>query len=330
VHALVWVQMSCMVLLVSSVLLGGPAHAAERTRPIRIGALTESWGPTQSIVGLRDGLLELGYREHEQFVLGVRFTQGDLAALPAAARDLVQYEVDLIFASDIPASKAAQMATTRIPIVFAGLGGNPVEMGLIQSFARPGGNMTGVVNLDVDLGPKRLEVFRALIPGLHRVLFPYDPTDASSVAAVRGYREAAHNLGLVLVEQTVQTQAEAQAILAQIRKGEVDGILGPPLVAWNLQGFILETATQQGIPAMFNGAFFVEQSGGLASYGPDPYASGRQAARLVDKILQGTKPEELPVETNAKIEFVINMQAAKALGLTIDPVVLYQADRLVR
>ena len=329
-HALVWVQMSCMVLLVSSVLLGGPAHAAERTRPIRIGALTESWGPTQSIVGLRDGLLELGYREHEQFVLGVRFTQGDLAALPAAARDLVQYEVDLIFASDIPAAKAAQMATTRIPIVFAGLGGNPVEMGLIQSFARPGGNMTGVVNLDVDLGPKRLEVFRALIPGLHRVLFLYDPTDASNVAAVRGYREAAHNLGLVLVEQPVQTQAEAQAILAQVRKDEVDGILQPPHMAWNIPGFILETARQQGIPAMFNGAFFVEQSGGLASYGPDPYASGRQAARLVDKILQGTKPEELPVETNAKIEFVINMKAAKALGLTIDPVVLYQADRLVR
>ena len=329
-HALVWVQMSCMVLLVSSVLRGGPAHAAERTRPIRIGALTESWGPSQSIVGLRAGLLALGYREHEQFVLGVRFTQGDLAALPAAARDLVQYEVDLIFASDIPAAKAAQMATTRIPIVFAGLGGNPVELGLIQSFARPGGNMTGVVNLDVDLGPKRLEVFRALIPGLHRVLFLYDPTDASNVAAARGYREAAHTLGLVLVEQPVQTQAEAQAILAQVRKDAVDGILQPPHMAWNIPGFILETARQQGIPAMFTGAFFVEQSGGLASYGPDPYASGRQAARLVDKILQGTKPEELPVETNAKIEFVINLKAAQALGLTIDPVVLYQADRLVR
>ena len=329
-HALVWVPMSCMVLLVSGVLLGGPTHAAERTRPIRIGALTESWGPSQSIVGLRDGLLELGYREHEQFVLGVRFTQGDLAALPAAARDLVQYEVDLIFASDIPAAKAAQLATTRIPIVFAGLGGNPVEMGLIQSFARPGGNITGVVNLDVDLGPKRLEVFRALIPGLHRVLFPYDPTDASNVAAARGYREAAHHLGLVLVEQPVRTLAEAQATLAQVRKDAVDGILQPPHMAWNIPGFILETATQQGIPAMFNGAFFVEQSGGLASYGPDPYASGRQAARLVDKILKGTKPAELPVETNAKIEFVINMKAAQALGLTIDPVVLYQADRLVR
>src|SRR5262249_41125796 len=155
----------CMVLLVSSVLLGGTAHAAERTQPLRIGALTESWGPTPTIVALRDGLLELGYREHEQFVLGVRFTQGDLAALPAAARDLVQQGVDLIFASDVPAAKAAQLATTRIPIVFAGLGGNPVEMGLIQSFARPGGNITGVVNLDVDLGPKRLEVFQDLVPG---------------------------------------------------------------------------------------------------------------------------------------------------------------------
>ena len=328
-HALVWVPMSCIVLLVSSVLLGGPAHAAERTRPLRIGALTASWGPTPPIVALRDGLLELGYRENEQFVLGVRFTQGDLAALPAAARDLVQYEVDLIFAAEVPAAKAAQMATTRIPIVFAGLGGNPVEMGLIQSFAQPGANITGVVHLDVDLGPKRLEVFRDLVPGLHRVLFPYDPTDTSSVAAVRGYREAARSLGLVLVEQTVQTLVEAQAILAKVRKDEVDGILQPPHVASNIPGFILETARQQGIPTMFDTAFYVEQSGGLASYGPNGYATGRQAARLVDKILKGTKPAEIPVETNSKIEFVINLKTAKALGLTIDPVVLYQAERLV-
>src|SRR5215510_7914812 len=121
-----------MVLLVSSALLSDTAYATERTQPFRIGALTESWGPTPTIVALRDGLLELGYRENEQFVLGVRFTQGDLAALPAAAHELVQYGVDLIFASDVPAAKAAQQATTRIPIVVAGLGGNPVELGLIN------------------------------------------------------------------------------------------------------------------------------------------------------------------------------------------------------
>ena len=329
-HAPVLVSMTGIVLLVSSVLLGGTAHTAERTRPIQIGALTESWGPTPAIVGLRDGLQALGYRENEQFVLGVRFTQGDLGALRAAARELVQYEVDLIFASDVPAAKAAQLATTRIPIVFAGLGGNPVEMELIQSFARPGGNITGVVNLDVDLGPKRLEMFRDLVPGLHRILCPYDPTDTSSVAAVQGYREAARRLGLVLVERTVQSQAEAQVALAQVQKSEVDGILNPTALTWNIPGFILDTAVQRGIPTMFETAFYVEQSGGLASYGPDVYATGRQAARLVDKILKGTKPAEIPVETNSQIEFVINLKVAKALGLTIAPVVLYQADRLVR
>src|SRR5207247_7748121 len=178
---------TCMVLLVSSVLLGGTAHAAERTRLLRIGALSDSWGPTPQIVGLRDGLLELGYRENEQFVLGVRFTQGDLTALPAAARDLIQYGVDLIFAEGVSAAKAAQMTTTRIPIVFIGWFGNPVEMGLIVSFDRPGGNITGVSTLDVELGPKRLELFRELVPGLHRVLFAYDANDASGMAAARVY-----------------------------------------------------------------------------------------------------------------------------------------------
>jgi putative ABC transport system substrate-binding protein len=322
--------MTGIVLLVGRVLLGGTVHAADHARPIQIGALTESWGPTPGIVGLRDGLLALGYREHEQFVLGVRFTQGDLAALPAAARELVQLGVDLLVASDVPAAKAAQLTTTHIPIVFMGLGGNPVEMGLIASFARPGGNITGVVNLAVDLGPKRLEMFRDLVPGLHRILFPYDPTEASSVAAAGGYREAARRLELVLVEQPVRTLAEAQATLAQVRKDEVDGILQPPHIAWNIPGFIVETARQQGIPTMFDDVFWAEQGGGLASYGPDTYASGQQAARLVDKILKGTKPADLPVETNSKVEFVINLEVAKALRLTIAPVVLYQAGRLVR
>jgi putative ABC transport system substrate-binding protein len=280
-------------------------------------------------VGLRDGLLALGYREPEQFVLGVRFTQGDQTALPAAARALVQYEVDLIFADNVLGAKAAQMTTTRIPIVFAGQGGNPVEMGLIESFDRPGGNNTGISTLAVELGPKRLELFRELVPGLHRVLFPYDPLDASSVAVARVYREAARRLGIVLVERTVQSQAEAQASLAQVQKSDVDGILNPTTLTWNIPGFIMETAVQRGIPTMFEDPFYVEQ-GGLASYGPDHYASGRQAARLVDKILKGTKPADIPVEVSTKIEFVINLKVAKTLGLTIAPEVLYRADRLVR
>jgi putative ABC transport system substrate-binding protein len=154
------------------------------------------------------------------------------------------------------------MTTTRISIVFIGaIGGNPVEMGLIQSFDRPGGNITGVSTLDVELGPKRLEVFRELVPGLHRVLFLYDLNDGSSVAAARVYREAARCLGIVLVEQAVQTQAEAQATLAQVRKGEVDGILLASSMSLNIPGFILETAGQQGIPTTASGPFWVERGG---------------------------------------------------------------------
>jgi ABC-type uncharacterized transport system substrate-binding protein len=236
--------------------------------------------------------------------------------------------VDLIFVTEANPAKAAQTATTRIPIVFAGVG-DPLGLGLIQSFARPGGNVTGVSNLDLELGPKRLEAFREILPGLKRVLYPYDSSDAYAVAAAKGYRDAARRLGIVLVEQAIQTQGEAQATLAQVQKGEVDGILKPQGLSLNIPGFILEATAQRAIPTMFDAAFWVEQ-GGLASYGPDFYESGRQAARLVDKILKGADPAEIPVEVNPKIEFAINLKVAKALGLTIAPQVLYQADRLIR
>jgi putative ABC transport system substrate-binding protein len=317
------------LLLVSHVLLTGDARAEERARPIRIGALTPTWGPTPDIVGLRDGLVELGYRENEQFVIGVRFTQGDVAALPAAARELVQYGVDIIFAAYADAAKAAQMATTRIPIVFAAVG-NPMELGLVQSFARPGGNITGVADLQFELLAKRLEVFQEIVPGLKRVLYPYEANHAYSLLAASVCREAARRLGIELVEKVVQTEEEAQATLAQVRKGEVDGILQPPTASLNIPGFILETASHQAIPAMFiTGAFWIE-SGGLASYGTDYHETGRQAARLVDKILKGVDPAEIPVEVNPKIEFAINLKVAKALGLTIAPEVLYRADRIIR
>jgi putative ABC transport system substrate-binding protein len=309
-------------------LCAADARAVERGRPWRVGALTSSWGPTPSIVGLRDGLLALGYRENEHFVLGVRFTQGDLAELPAAVRDLVQYGVDLIFADADGPAKAAQQATSQIPIVFADVS-DPLGSGFIQSFARPGGNITGVADLRHELGPKRLQVFQELLPGLQRVLLPYDAADAFSVAAMMVLRDAAHRLGIELVERAVHTEAEAQMALAAVRQGEVDGILQVHSSALNILGFIVEATARQAIPSMFSNAFMAEQ-GGLASYGPDLYTSGRQAARLVDKIFKGGNPAEIPVEVNAKIEFVINMKTAQALGLTIAPEVLYQADRLIR
>lgn len=239
----------------------------------------------------------------------------------------MQYGVDLIVAETDEPAKAAQRATSQIPIVFTSVG-DPLGSGLIQSFARPGGNITGVADLRFELGSKRLQVFKEFIPGLRRVLCLYDPADASSMAGLKIYRDAARRLGIELVEQAVRTEEEAQTTLAAVRKGEVDGILQPYSSSLNIAGFILEAAVQQAIPSMFSNAFWVER-GGLASYGPNPYESGRQTARLVDKIRKGAKPAELPVEVNSQIEFVINLKTAQALGLTIAPEVRYQADRLI-
>ncbi len=314
-----------VLVLVSGRLLTSSAGAEERTQPIKIGVLTASWGPTPEVVGLRDGLLELGYRENEQFVLGVRFTQGDLAALPAAARDLVQYGVDIIVADNGQSVQAAQMATSQIPIVFIGES-DPVGQGLIQSFARPGGHITGVTGMHLELSPKRLEVFREIVPSLKRVLYLYD---AAAMAQASAYREAARRLRIELVEKPVRTEEEVQATLAQVSKGEVDGILVRSATFLNIPGFVLETVSRQVIPTMWDVSVLVER-GGLASYGPDLHEMGRQAARLVDKILKGVKPAEIPVEVSPKIEFVINLKVAKALGLTIAPEVLYRADRIIR
>ena len=327
-HSRAWIRVCIIALFFMGSIVGSSAMAQTRTRPARIGALTASWGPTPPMLGLRDGLLELGYREDEDFVLGVRFTQGDIGALPDAARQLVQYGVDLLFTSEDAPAKAAQQATSQIPIVFTVVS-DPVEIGLIQSFARPGGNITGVTELSLQLAPKRLQIFQEMIPHLKRVFFLYNANEAYAVKVARVNREAARHLGIELVERPVHTTVEAQAALMQVHKGEVDGILQPPSLSLNLPGQVLEVSRQQGIPTMFEAAFWVER-GALVGYGPEYNGSGRQAARLVDKILKGAKPADIPVEVNPKIEFAINLKVAKDLGLSIPPEVLYQADRLIR
>ena len=308
--------------------LTGAEVAAQGPRPFKIGALTESWGVTPAIVGLRDGLRELGYRENEDYVIGVRFTQGDPAELPAAARDLVRRGVDIIVTSGGDnVARAAQMATTRLPIVFIGAS-DPVRSGLVRSFATPGGNITGIADLAAELGPKRLEIFRELVPGLKRILLVYDATNPYAVAQLKEYRDGARSLGLTLVERPVRTDEEARAAITGLRKREVDGILAPRLLSLNIPGFVLEAG--QVTPTMFQGGgpFFVEQ-GGLVSYAANDGHSGRQAARLVDKILKGATPAALPVEQATKFDLVINLKTAKALGLTISRSVMLRADRLI-
>ncbi len=316
------------VVLAIAMVMGRGAEA-QTPRMVKIGALTESWGPTPAIIGLRDALKELGYRENEHFVIGVRFTQGNPAELSAAARDLVQHGVDIIVTGEGGnTAKAAQMATTQIPIVFMG-GSDPVGMGLVQSLAHPGGNITGTADLDTELGPKRMEIFRELVPRLKRIFLPYDATNAYAVAQMPVYRDAARRLGLTLVERPLQSEEEARAAINGIRKGEADGIFSPRFLSLNIPGFILDAAAKRQIPTMFHGEFLV-QHGGLASYSASDEQLGRQAARLVDKILKGAKPADLPVEQPTKFRLVINMKTAKALGLTIPQSVLIRADEVIQ
>jgi len=310
-------------------LIGGTAEAQRAARPVQIGALTESWGPTPAIIGLRDGLQALGYREDKDFTIGVRFTQGESAELLAAARELVRGGADIIVTTEGGNSaRAAQMATDRIPIVFIG-GGDPVELGLVKSLARPGGNLTGIASLDVELAPKRLEIFRELVPGLKRVLLVYDATHKHAAEQLEPYCAAARSLGLTLVERPVRSQEEAGAVISGLRRGDVDGIFAPRVLSLNIPGFIVATSAKGTFPTMFQAAFFAER-GGLASYGATDGDLGRLAARLVDRILKGAKPADLPVEQPTKFELVINVKTAKALGLTIPQSLLHRADRLIQ
>jgi putative tryptophan/tyrosine transport system substrate-binding protein len=317
-----------VLMLLSGGLVGGSV-AQQRAKPILIGALTESWGPTPAILGLRDGLVELGYRENEQFVLGIRFTEGRAEALPGAARQLVERGADILVTGGGGANeaRALQLATDRVPVVFMS-GSDPVGAKLVQSFARPGGNITGVADLDVELAPKRLEIFRDLVPGLKRVFFAYDGGDPYAVSQLDRYREAARRLGLVLVERPVRSQNEAGLVLGKVKKGEVDGILSPRFLSLNIPGLIIEAGQRQSIPTMLHASLFVEQ-GGLASYAANLYEVGRHAARLVDRIMKGARPADIPVEQATRFELVINMKTARALKLTIPPDVLLRADRLI-
>lgn len=312
-----------LLALAASLTLGTGAPA----RSVRIGALTTSWGPTTQIVGLRDGLIALGYRDNQDFAIGVRFTQGDTAALPTAARELVEQGVDLLFVEGDEGTRVAMAATSRIPIVFAG-GGDPVGRGFVQSITRPAGNVTGVTNQDIELSTKRMELFREMVPGLRRVLYVRDPASDYSAAELTRYREAAQRLGLVLVERAVRTPEEARTALAPARRREADGVMAPYSLSLNIPSLVVEATAKSSLPTMFGDVFFVEQ-GGLASYGPDLYATGRLAARLVDKILKGETPATIPVEDNSTIRFVVNRKVARALGLELSQAIIYRADRVL-
>jgi len=321
-----------VVLLTTLLALLAFMHLAvegQTRRLVKIGALTEGWGPTTGIAGFREGLLALGYRENQDFVLGVRFTQGDPTELPAAARDLVRHGVDLIVvAGGETVATVAHQATTKIPIVFLG-GGDPVEAGLVKSFARPGGNVTGVADLEVELLPKRMEILRELLPGPKRILLVYDATNPGFAPKLQAHRDAARQLGLTMVEKPVRTEDEARAAIVATRQGEVDAMMAPRSLSLNIPGLMLEIAPKQSVPAMFQDAYFVER-GGLLSYAANTYEVGRQGARIADRILRGARAADVPVEQPTKFDLVINVKAAKELGIIVPPALLLRADHVIQ
>jgi putative tryptophan/tyrosine transport system substrate-binding protein len=176
--------------------------------------------------------------------------------------------------------------------------------------------------------PKRMAIFRELVPSLNRVLLVYDATNAVAVSRLQMHREAAHRLGLTLVERPVRTEDEARSVISAVRTDEVDGVFSPRLLSLNIPGVILEIAPKRALPTMFDDPFYVERAG-LVSYAADFNGLGRQAARLVDRILKGARPGDVPVEQPTKFELAINLKAAKALGITIPRSILLRVDRVI-
>jgi putative tryptophan/tyrosine transport system substrate-binding protein len=313
------------VLLVVVLLCAAPPAWAQGAKIFKIGILTDAMVPWHSTTeGFRDGLKELGYVDGKNVIFEARAAKGDMARVPMLAAELVQQKPDLILC----VSDACRKETGPIPMVFVQVS-DPVGLGLVESIARPGGNVTGIANLRAELTAKRLELFKEVVPSLRRVLVTYDPREKDERDSVAVARTAASRLRLTLVERPISTTLEIEPGLADLKEGGRDGILivqsGPNL---NIPGRSLEVATSDRIPTMYPASFW-SNFGALASYGPDQYSQGRQAARLAHKVLTGTPSREIPVEFPDRIELVINLMTAKRLGLKIPQPILLRVDRVI-
>ncbi len=312
--------------LAMAVVLGSvPSAWAQAPKVFKIAILTDAMVPWHSSTeGFRDGLKEFGYVEGKNVIFEARAAQGDITRVPELAAELLQQKPDLLFC----VSDACRRVSKQIPMVFVQVS-DPVRLGLVESIARPGGNVTGIANLRAELTAKRLELFKEVVPSLRRVLATHDPREPDELEAVTIARSAASRLGLTLLERPIRAPLEIEPALAELKQGGHDGILivqaGTNL---NILGRSLEVATSNKLPSMYPASFWTK-FGALVSYGPDQYLQGRQAARLAQKILTGTPPREIPVELPDRIEFVINLKTAKHLGLRVPREALLRADRVI-
>ena len=287
-------------------------------------AVAESWHQA-----LRQGLRDLGWIEGKNIAIEYRFADGKSDRLGPLAAELVRQKVDVIVTAVNTDTLADKNATKTIPVVMASAG-DPVAFGLVQSLARPGGNVTGLSQIAPELSGKRLELLKEMVPHLSRVAVLWNPKGITSPISWKESQEPARELGLHLesIEVTSAERLDKGVEKAKSSRVGALAIMPDPLFAGNLKT-IAELAVKSRLPAIFHLPEFVD-AGGLVAYGPDRVDMFRRAASYVDKILKGAKPADLPVEQPMKFELVINLKTAKQIGLTIPPQVLARADRVIK
>ena len=314
--------------------LSFPAQAQQGKKIWRIGYLSGTDAATESTRAgaIRLALRERDYIEGQNIAIDYRYAEGKRDRLPQLAAELVRLKVDIILAAGGDALiQAAMNATKTIPIVMSGGGSDPVEARHVESLARPGGNITGITNLQRELGGKRLELLKEAVPNVVRVAVVYDPAVRNNVRDVKEvFPAVARALRLTIQSWEVGAAGDFEKVFAALNKQRPDGLYvgGGPLMLANRKR-IAALALKSRLPSMYVRREFVE-AGGLMFYGADLAESYRRVAYYIDKILKGAKPADLPVEQPTKFELVINLKTAKQIGLTIPQSMLYRADKVIK
>jgi putative tryptophan/tyrosine transport system substrate-binding protein len=311
--------------------LSFPAEAQQPKKVPRIGYL--SVGPASDPArgeAFRQGLRELGYSEGKNIVIEWRYAEGKRDRLPALVVELVRLKVDVIVTSNPAATRAAKEATVTIPIVMA-QDTDPVANGFVASLARPGGNITGLATLRPELSGKQLELLKETVPRLSRVAVFGTSIQPGNPQTVKEVELAAKAFGVKLQYLDILSLKDIETAFRAASKARAEAVLYlvAGTVAGGHQTQILELAVKSRLPAIYPTSLWAD-AGGLMSYGANIIDSYRRAATYVDKILKGAKPADLPVEQPTKFEFIINLKAAKQIGLTIPPNVLARADKVIK
>jgi putative tryptophan/tyrosine transport system substrate-binding protein len=317
------------VLLCAMLLALWPSANAQQQKVQRIGVLFPGGPWYEAVDGLRFGLKEMGLEEGKQFTLVIRDMKGNSKAAEEAARNFEREKVNVIYALGTSAITAARAATADVPMVVC-IGSDPVAMGLVESFARPGGRLTGVHFVNRDLTAKRLEILKEILPKANRVLTFYDPGSRLATESAKLGREEAKRVGLKFIERHVTSVDELKKSLQGLKAGDADVFFYTldPLVVSQAQ-LIIDTAKTKKLPTMFHEQSMVA-NGALASYGQSYYEIGRLSAKYVQKVLSGIHPKDLKIETVENIELAINLQTAKQIGVTIPPNVLARAQKVIK